>query len=579
MSDEEWVAEGKLDKYVEKLRNAPLICPDLCTKLFEGVVSTGVHCWGPSSTIPHPAEEFSAHDMDEDHCTQMETDAPHASDESSGRSKHHEGQGNSKRVRRNTFDDDLREVGKEIVNVAKMLVESERLNREKEDDVDACMEKLEKMEWGEGDPRYDTALLLFGESADLRKVWLRLKTSSCESWVRNTGRKSHMYTKGEIIAFLLLSWYWLMLARKRKRGIERIRDNDSALTGHAYTQDLLHGSSTQCHEMMRVSREAFVLLCNHFKQRNWLQASRTISAEEKMAMFLHIIGHNERFRVVKRRFQHSTQTVHQCFHEVLVAMMSFAKEIIVPTSSDGTTNISERHQRLKNIFSGAIGALDGTLVHAVLPANQQPCFRGRGKGECYQNVLGICDFDMIFTYVWAGWEGIAHDSRVLKEIASNPTFGFRFPPPGKYYLCDAAYTNTRGFLAPYRNTRYWLADFRRRRALTKEERFNHAHAQLRNVIERAYGVLKARFPILKQMAPYPFPVQRDVVIACFAVHNFIRKYNIQDELFMDFEETTMATPNVQGEGSEGIEWGSEGVEYTTTLRNQIANQLFSSASS
>ncbi|KAK9064947.1 hypothetical protein SSX86_016330 [Deinandra increscens subsp. villosa] len=169
MSDEEWVAEGK------------------------GVVSTGVHCWGPSSTIPHPAEEFSAHDMDEDHCTQMETDAPHASDESSGRSKYHEGQGNSKRVRRNTFDDDLREVGKEIVNVAKMLVESERLNKEKEDDVDACMEKLEKMEWGEGDPRYDTALLLFGESADLRKVWLRLKTSSCESWVRNAGRKYRLF--------------------------------------------------------------------------------------------------------------------------------------------------------------------------------------------------------------------------------------------------------------------------------------------------------------------------------------------------------------------------------------------------
>ncbi|KAK9074553.1 hypothetical protein SSX86_007151 [Deinandra increscens subsp. villosa] len=193
MSDEEWVVEGKLDKYVEKLRNAPLICPDLCTKLFEGVVSTGVHCWGPSSTLPHPAEEFSAHDMDEDHYTQMETDAPHASDESSGRSKHHEGQGNSKRVRRNTFDDDLREVGKEIVNVAKMLVESERLNREKEDDVDACMEKLEKMEWGEGDPRYDTALLLFGESADLRKVWLRLKTSSCESWVRNAGRKYRLF--------------------------------------------------------------------------------------------------------------------------------------------------------------------------------------------------------------------------------------------------------------------------------------------------------------------------------------------------------------------------------------------------
>ncbi|KAK9050011.1 hypothetical protein SSX86_031020 [Deinandra increscens subsp. villosa] len=259
-------------------------------------------------------------------------------------------------------------------------------------------------------------------------------------------------------------------------------------------------------------------------------------------------------------------------------MMSFAREIIVPTSSDETTNISERHQRLKAIFPGAIGALDGTLVHAVVPTNQQNCYRGRGKGVCYQNVLEICDFDMIFTFVWAGWEGIAHDSRVLKEVASNPTSGFPFPPPDKYYLCDAAYTNTRGFLTPYRNTRYWLADFRRRRPISKEERFNHAHAQLRNVIERAYGVLKARFPILKQMAPYPFPVQRDVVIACFAVHNFIRKYNIQDELFMGFEEMSMVTHNVQGGGSESIEWGLEGTEYMTTLRNQIANQLFSTAS-
>ncbi|WOH14312.1 hypothetical protein DCAR_0933831 [Daucus carota subsp. sativus] len=127
----------------------------------------------------------------------------------------------------------------------------------------------------------------------------------------------------------------------------------------------------------------------------------------------------------------------------------------------------------------------------------------------------------IFTFVWAGWEGIAHDSRILAEVALNPDSGFPIPPPNKYYLCDAAYT--RGYLTPYRNTRYWLADFRRQRALTKEEKFNHAHARLRNVIERAYGVLKARFPILKQMAPYSFSMQRDIVIACIAVHNFIKK--------------------------------------------------------
>ncbi|XP_024963057.1 uncharacterized protein LOC112503224 [Cynara cardunculus var. scolymus] len=141
-------------------------------------------------------------------------------------------------------------------------------------------------------------------------------------------------------------------------------------------------------------------------------------------------------------------------------------------------------------------------------------------------------------------------------------------------------------MTPYRNTRYWLADFRRRRALTKEERFNHAHAQLRNVIERAYGVLKAIFPILRQIAPYPFPIQKDVVIACFAIHNFIRRCNIQDRLFMEYDENNMFTIEDQDEGieEESIEedveetqWGPQGNEYMTDLRDQIANQLMLNA--
>ncbi|XP_035833446.1 uncharacterized protein LOC110873414 isoform X2 [Helianthus annuus] len=329
---------------------------------------------------------------------------------------------------------------------------------------------------------------------------------------------------------MIFCWYWVSLASRIN--VERIRDLNSALTGHEYTQELLHGTSTQCHEMMRLSRDAFILLCNHFKQKNWVQSSRSISLEEKLAMFLMVIGHNERFRMVKRRFQHSTETIHRCFHEVLKAMMNFAREVIVPTSSNVSANNSERHRRLKEIFPGAIGALDGTLIHAIVPVDQQTRYRGRGKD--------------------------------------------------KYYLCDAAYTNTRGFMTPYRGTRYWLADFRRQRALTKEERFNHAHAQLRNVIERAYGVLKARFPILKQMAPFSFPIQRDIVIACFAVHNFIRKCNIYDQLFMDYDENTMFHEMQSGENDgllvQDIEWGSQGIDYMTSLRNQIANQLLSNES-
>lgn len=64
---------------------------------------------------------------------------------------------------------------------------------------------------------------------------------------------------------------------------------------------------------------------------------------------------------------------------------------------------------------GVVGALDGTLIHVFVPKVKQHLYRGRGKGDCYQNVLAICDFNMMFTFLVVGWEGVAHDSRILSE--------------------------------------------------------------------------------------------------------------------------------------------------------------------
>ncbi|KAI3693208.1 hypothetical protein L6452_33039 [Arctium lappa] len=255
-------------------------------------------------------------------------------------------------------------------------------------------------------------------------------------------------------------------------------------------------------------------------------------------------------------------------------MIEFVKKIIVPTSFNPNPDVPGNNRRLRRIFKGAIGALDGTLIHVVVPIQKQHLYRGRGKGECYQNVLAICDFNMVFTFVVAGWEGVAHDSRVLSEALTDGAIGFPFPPPDKYYLCDVAYTNTRGFMAPYRNVRYWLGDFHRRRAINKYEKFNHSHAKHRNVIERSYGVLKARFPILKRMAPFSLEVQRDVVIACFAVHNFIRKEGLSDELFSEYDQTNDQGDDGSDEAEEVQVHGSTADQtYMTSLREEIATQL------
>ncbi|CAN1140327.1 hypothetical protein LINPERHAP2_LOCUS11806, partial [Linum perenne] len=64
-----------------------------------------------------------------------------------------------------------------------------------------------------------------------------------------------------------------------------------------------------------------------------------------------------------------------------------------------------------------------------------------------------------------------------------------------------------------------------------EELFNYKHSSLRNVIERCFGVLKRRWSILKTMCSYSFSKQTNIVLACCAIHNFIRMHAQGDSLF------------------------------------------------
>ncbi|GJQ90455.1 RNA-directed DNA polymerase, eukaryota [Tanacetum coccineum] len=78
---------------------------------------------------------------------------------------------------------------KDIPRITSMMME-----KNKEDDMYACFKKLENIGWGTEDPLYDTALLLFVESAEYRKLWLLLKPESCGKWVKNAGTPMQFFS-------------------------------------------------------------------------------------------------------------------------------------------------------------------------------------------------------------------------------------------------------------------------------------------------------------------------------------------------------------------------------------------------
>ena len=192
------------------------------------------------------------------------------------------------------------------------------------------------------------------------------------------------------------------------------------------------------------------------------------------------------------------------------------------------------------------------------------------------NVLAVCDFNMLFTFVLSGWEGSAHDAKVLDNAICNPDLHFPLPPQGKYYLCDKGYPDRDGFLVPYSRIRYHLNQFDNEPPSNKKEAFNRAHSSLRSCIERCFGVLKKRWKLLATMPCYPDYTQVDIHIACFALHNFIRLYSGYDDLSEDEED--MGTTSEEGGEEEAMTNGNgngndNGIGMTD-VRDRIASAIW-----
>ena len=121
---------------------------------------------------------------------------------------------------------------------------------------------------------------------------------------------------------------------------------------------------------------------------------------------------------------------------------------------------------------------------------------------------------------------------------------------------DKGYACRDGYMVPYNNTRYHQKQWVDTEPEDAKEAFNKVHSSLRSCIERCFGVLKARWKILRQFDDgFSLDTQVDIILSCFALNNYILHANSG----ADYQESSGGDGVGPGEGYDE-ESGSEEVE-------------------
>ncbi|KAJ9553274.1 hypothetical protein OSB04_017319 [Centaurea solstitialis] len=208
---------------MEPLRSTSLLFPELYVQLFDAVASIGLESYGTAFTVPDPYDSDPTLNEDVEGVPEtQDTEGAATTQETGGK----------KRKGKEACNSNKAQVEETILKVMNVMLEKHGAPT---NDIGDCLKKLEELRWDK--PLHNIALFVLFESADYRKMWMHLEPANCEGWIRLTARKLNCVME-DLLLVLIIYWYWKYVHSPR---IERTRDNNSALPGHAYTLELLNG--------------------------------------------------------------------------------------------------------------------------------------------------------------------------------------------------------------------------------------------------------------------------------------------------------------------------------------------------
>lgn len=296
----------------------------------------------------------------------------------------------------------------------------------------------------------------------------------------------------------------------------------------------------------------------------------------RLALTLHFLATGNSFRSLQFLFRIPQCTITTIVPEVLDAIYdalaaTYLKVIYffvafqftallfgflqVPSSAADWEAIEKKFNDLWN-FPNCIGAIDGKHVVMVAPPHSGSIFYNY-KGSHSIVLMAICDAEYKFTYIDVGVNGRVSDGGTFGKCTfaaalengqldlppSKPLPGLEVEVP-HVFIADDAFALKPNIMKPFPG----------RNLLPSKRITNYRFSRARRCIENTFGILSARFRVLRSPIHLDAAKTRKIVKACCALHNFL---SIQNKKM--YVPTNMADRIAEDGSIDEGEWRRDGL--------------------
>ncbi len=218
-------------------------------------------------------------------------------------------------------------------------------------------------------------------------------------------------------------------------------------------------------------------------------------------------------------------------YSILITEKLMDQFVIFPRNVDEIKYLHDDLQKHMD-YPGAFGFVDGSLIAlASLSHSIEHAYVSR-KSTHATNTQFVCDIRMRFLSVNARYPGSTHDSLIWRASLVNSTLRRMcnsMEPNWRYFmLADNGYPLQPWLLKPYDSPN-----------TPAKKLYNKFHRQLRSLVERAIGLLKARFRCLlaERKLRYDPLMAGYIIYSCTVLHNFLLANNYRvDDIEPIFED-------------------------------------------